>query len=200
MAKTVSNVLDTLLTNLRASGGVAYDNTTFLIPVLSRVQRTLNARLRRVLSTGLLTTTANTLIYTIREHFQDAIDIISIVDNERTLHKIPDWKELVSYDLEWLERTGPRFESFAQIGRDLLVIYPTLVPAGEGLTVNVTYSKLTDELTNEADFFELYDEDISLVILMAELVCLIHQRLFIEFQQKLPFFTESLKNHLLVIK
>ncbi|RLI53360.1 MAG: hypothetical protein DRP09_15970 [Candidatus Thorarchaeota archaeon] len=197
MAKTVSDVLSILLTRLRADGGVAYDNTTLLIPLLSRVQRTLNARLRRVLASGTFITSADTLIYTIRDQFPDAVDIIKITSGGRTLHKMKNWREYADYDTDWFKRTGTRFESYAQIGRDLLIIYPALSTAD---SVEITYSKITDELTKTTDTFELYDEDIDLVILLMELICLIHQRLFVEFKKKLPFFTKALKNHLLVLR
>lgn len=187
MAKTVDEINVILRDRLRATGTVAYTDA-FMYDLISKAQLLVNAGLGRVKTTTTLTTVAYKLVYKIADDLTSAIDIISVKDGERTIYKLDDWRQLFQYNRDWFRATGTRIEAWAQIGRDLLILYPALT---SGDSVTVYHTKLTDTLDDSTDELELPDEDIDLLLDVCEMVLHANLRQFDELKHLAERFKQD---------
>lgn len=177
MAKTAGPETELLLRRVRQYGGVACD-FDFAMQILSKCQRIVNAGRRLDTSSATLTTVANQLVYNLRDDVaSDVVDIIQIDVSGRILQKCVTFSELSAYDLDWFQATGTRFETWLQVGRDLMILYPALTSAS---SVTVTYSTLTTEYESRNDHYntaiDIEDEYFDEVLSLAEIVLLTRGR------------------------
>lgn len=177
----MANTLDILRTRLRAAGTVGIPDALGY-QIISIVQRLVNARFARVVSSYSFAVPANVTIHDIRSSITNATNIISIEQSHRTLHRLNSWRELAEYDRDWYTATGSRPECWAQIGYDLLVIYPARTTQ---YNVTIYYAKLTTEIDESADSFELPTEDEDLIYDICEILFHAHMRNYPEAGNKM---------------
>lgn len=163
---TVGEVRQILHTRLRSSVPVDIQ-----IRFLSQAQRITNAALRRVLVYGEITTEPHRLVYDLVNLLPNYIYVYSVRDGARDLDCMFDWRELRSVSRSWFRLIGPQLAAWAPIGRELLVLFPSLEVE---TTVTVVAVKLLDELTSESQDIELDDQFIPSIVDLAEV--LIHAR------------------------
>lgn len=144
----------------------------FVLDILSRVQRIINAGSQKVLVTGTLTTSANLQLYTINTEFTAGIDVIRVRSNNEDLTKVT-LQELNQLDRRWFRKVGSRFEMWAQLGRTLLVVHPALSVAS---SVEVVYSKLTTDLTADGTSLDLDADNDPMVTDLTEAILHLRQR------------------------
>ncbi len=186
MATNAGELSDILLRRVRGEGGIAFTDD-YVRNVLTLCQRTVNAFTRRIVATTTLTTLQYKLIYSMKDDLEDALVIINCEVDDRTLHRVP-WQELGQYSTSWFRATGSRFEVCAQIGYDLFVLYPALTSDS---SITVRYAKKTNKLATDTTALELPDEDLDLMLDIAEIILLLGGRNVRTAQEKIKDVTAS---------
>ena len=164
---------DVVMKRVYAYGGVAHDKS-WVISILSKCQRVINAFTGSVESSAALTVLKEKLVYVLRNELAECLDVSKVTESrtgvDHELARVTTPQELAAFDIDWFRKIdGDRYDAWLQIGRDLLIIYPSKAADG---TLTIQYTKLTDELVNNTDAFDLADEDVSPVLDLAELVLL----------------------------
>jgi len=181
MAKLAGDMRDLLLKRVRAYGGIAFDDD-WVRTLLSLCERTVNSGLRTVLATTSVTTVAEQTLYNLRSDFSDAlydaIEIVQVthtdVDGTYELRRATI-ADLFGYSATWFrDAATTRYHWYAQLGRDLLIVYPAFDSAK---TLSVTYSKQTTALSADATTMDTSDEDVPIVLDLAEIVLLLTLRI-----------------------
>ena len=197
MTKFAGPTVEILLRRIREQGGSAI-SPDFALGILSKCQRLINTGLRKVIKSVTLPTAARQLLYTYRTLLSDAIDIISLEDGIRTLTKCDNLSELSAFSNTWFRDTGSQHNTWCQIGRDLLIIYPART-ANSSLTAH--YSTLTTDLTSFSGQYntdlQLPDDDVELALAMSEIILLIHLRKTDVTDKRMKQFQETLKPFLI---
>jgi hypothetical protein len=192
MTRYAGPTTEILLRRVREEGGVAVDPTD-AIKMLSRCQRIINAGAKRVTASGTLTTFKQQLLYPYRDQLTDAVDIISVKEGNRTLHRFEALHELDAYDKTWFRKTSSQFDFWMQLGRDLLIIYPAKTSDS---SVTVIYSKLTTEYDDfDEDYntaLDLPDEDVDAALGLAEVSLLLRSRALKAAQERMKELLEDL--------
>jgi tRNA threonylcarbamoyladenosine modification (KEOPS) complex Pcc1 subunit len=177
MSRLVSDTVDILLARTRQSGGIAVD-PDFATEVLGICQQIVNTSLQRILVVASFATTGGQQLYPFSDVDTDLIDIVSIEEGNRELHQAVTLEDLSAYDSTFFTTTGASaFIGWAQMGRDYFILYPAKTAAS---SVTVTYVQATtiytdySALTTEA--MELNDEDVEMVLKLAEATLLIRAR------------------------
>ena len=171
MATSGAQLIDALARRVRDTTNFAHSRV-FLLDILNRCSYSVNASTRsKVTSVSLTPDPGKTLYAT------TAIKVIGVRDiNGRDLMETP-WQSLVLNDPSWLHRIGPQHEMFAQIGRDLLVIYPAVKAADiRALTLRVVTTPTA--LADDAVAWALPDELVPLLLDLAEVIVLFRGRVF----------------------
>lgn len=194
MSRNIGPTVEILMRRIRQEGGFALD-PNFATQIYSRCEQITNTALRRVISTDTISLARRKLLFNFRDLLPNAVDIISIVENNHEVYPVSDIKEFAVYSSTWFrDITGTSIESFMQIGRDILLIYPGQTAAR---SVSVDYVKLLTYYDNfDADYntqSELPDEDVDVAIALAELTFLLRFRLFNAFQKRLASCIQLLK-------
>ena len=195
MARNAGPTAEILLKRVREQGGVG-TSIDFAIQLLSRCQRVVNAGIGRVITSSSFTINPEQLIYKYRDSLVDAVDVVSIKDGDRTLLR-SSLADLSAYDVDWVRKVdGDRAEFWAQLGRDILVVYPGQA-AEDSLTVY--YTKLTTEVTTSgADYnteLDLAEEDVELAVGLGEVMMLARGRLLDEGGKRLERLVEEFGVH-----
>lgn len=191
MAITIETARTDVLTRVRMLGTVPY-SVTQIYRILSKCQQIINLLLGRVLDTATLTTSASTYFYDLRTEIPTAMKVVSITESNRTLRHFGSWKDFAEYSRTWLADTGTRFEAWYQLGAHLLILYPAKTGAS---SVEVTFVKAPAAMTANDDVFELADEDVPLVIDLAEILLLVSIRRYAELKLRIAAFGESIKEY-----
>jgi hypothetical protein len=193
MATTAGTVATNLIERVYATGGIAHTQA-WVITILSKTQRVANTYLRAVRSTTVLNVLAEKLIYKLRDDVPLAVDITHITETRggraEQIERLDDLLELSAYDVNWFRNiTGSRYETWTQLGRDLLVLYPAKAIAGQ---VTVHYTKLTTALAAAGTAFELPDEDVQVAKDLAEIILLARDKQIVECSNKLEQLAERI--------
>jgi hypothetical protein len=188
---TVAAARTDLLTRVRMLSTIPF-SVSNIYDILSKSQQLINFLLGKVVETNTLTTTANTYFYDLRAKLSSAMRVVSVVESDRTLNYFSSWKQFVQYSHTWLSDTDTRFEAWSQIGVNYLIIYPAKTGSS---SVEVTYVKSPTPMGTGTDLFELPDEDIPLVIDLAEIFILITIRRYKELEKALPLFVAKVKEY-----
>lgn len=193
MAKTAGNVADLILRRVYSYGGISHTQAE-VIGWLSKTQRVANAYLKKVRSSANLSTLEQKLVYKLRDDLASAIDVTRITESrtgtDEELFRVADLRELGAYNTSWFRKVdGTRFDAWAQLGRDLLIIYPG---KAAGSTLTVHYTKLTTALSAAGDAFELDDEDVHVATDLAEIMALARDKQITVCQEKIRQLSDYL--------
>jgi len=172
MAEAAGTLVSALLRRVRDPQALA-NTRDFTRSILSDCQRLINARSGRVLeTTTAFATEPMRMFYPLAASVPTAVRVVAVREGGRDLDRIT-LKQLNQISTNWFRRIGYRFEAFAEVGRDLLVIYPakTVVSA-----VDIVAVKLTDSLVNDDEATDLPDEDLHDVMELAEAILLTKMR------------------------
>lgn len=191
MAITVATARTDLLTKVRMTGTFAFDVTT-IYDILSKSQQLVNLLLSRVVDSATLTTSASTYFYDLRTEIPAAMRVLSVIESNRTLRKFSSWKKLAEYSRTWAADTGSRFEGWSPYGANQLIIYPAKSGAS---SVTVVYIKALDALSDQADTFELPDEDVPIVVDLAEIFILASLRRYKGLKMRIDSFVNFIKDY-----
>lgn len=169
--EVAGTLVNTLLQRVRDPQGAIHSRGT-VRTLLSHAQRLINAGLRATIAEATLATEPSRLIYPISALLPNVIHVESVRADDRDLADI-DWRLLWHIDGTWFRRTGDRFEGFARIGRDLLVLYPAQTVTA---SVTVIYTALTATLEGDATPTDLDDALHSPMLDLTEALLLLRAR------------------------
>jgi hypothetical protein len=180
MAITAGAAADILMERVRAEGGVAFDKDAVVV-LLSYCQKMLNYSFGILKTTTIKTIVAGTLLYEYGALLAYT-RILRITENDRLLFEAKSPQELESYARSYSAAAvaaATRFEVWCQLGYNYICFFPILT---SDVDVAITYvtdtATLTSYTTHYNTALELPDDDIELVIGLAELVLLIQARLY----------------------
>lgn len=171
MSEVAGTLIDVVLQRTRDPQGAA-NSRAFTMSMLSQAQRFVNAQRRAVLETTALTTEPYRLVYPIKALLPNSVKIEGVKVGDKDLVPTP-WETLIYSEDGWWRAVGDSFETFTQIGRDLLVVHPALEVAS---SVDVVYTKLTNDLTSEGNATELDDSELPFVLDLTESLLLLRDR------------------------
>lgn len=192
MARQIGPTVEILLRRVRQEGS-PFISEDFATTVYSRCEQVINAYTQRVTASTSLSTPKEKLLFQYRIEIPDAIDILNVRESNRRVERCNNLMDLAAYDIDWFRNiTGTRFESWCQLGRDILILYP-----GQAVTssVDIKYVKLLT-LRDDFDLYyntdsELPDEDIEMALGLAELVLLASFRQTVEIPNNIKDFIET---------
>ena len=181
MPVTMDNAANVLLLRVRGTGGYAH-TLAEAKEILAVSQSILNVGLKRIIESDTLTTLKNQQIYSIPDNLPDAQLIVGVQDTY-DLSEV-SLKELSAYDSDWHRATRDSHQTWTQVGRELLIIYPAKTANG---TVTVEYVKSLYSTTDDIAF---ENDDLEMLYVMAEAFVLLKQRKFNELESRLKFLEE----------
>ena len=173
MATVAGPLTDIILQRVRDPQALAHSRA-FVRTILTHVQRAVNARQRFLVSTSTLTTQPYKAVYPIAPLVTTGIRVTGVRDASRSLEFVP-WMNFWYTARGWHRQVGGRLQAWSLIGRDLLLLWPTLDRAS---SVTLVHPTLTGEVVNDAHVMEVPDEAIPLVTDLCEVVLLAVQRDF----------------------
>jgi hypothetical protein len=127
---------------LRDPANIAYPRAQ-LLRYLDHTQRVLNAYFKFAVTTvqpaqALLHTYSPLyVVTTITGDTPASIERVRFLG--RTIDRIPDWRQLVQQDPNWLVTSGQRLHLWTTIGKDYLVLYPRLTTLPATGDVEIVY-------------------------------------------------------------
>ena len=134
MTTTAGVIVTEVLRRVRDEAGAGHSRS-FALDIISHAQRIINRFIGSVTTTGTLTLQPKKLIYDLTGTFTDALVVTEASYRGEELIKT-NFKFLTNVDITWPRTIKGEPEVFAQIGLDLLLIYP--VPVDPDV-VNLTY-------------------------------------------------------------
>jgi hypothetical protein len=132
--------------------------------MISYAQWYINAGTRDTLVTTPLVTSPRQMFYTITPLLTQCLRIEAVRQGGRDL-KETTIRELCHVSTHWFRDTGPQFEMYALVGRDLLVVYPGV---SIGVSLDVVQTKLTTVMSNDSVAYELRDDSALATLDLAE--------------------------------
>lgn len=178
MARLVSDTVDILRTRVRQLGEIAI-NEDVATEILGICQQIANIALQRVTTSTAFATTGGQQLYTTRTDIaSDVADLVSISEGNRELNEVENLEDLSAYDVDWFSATAAaNFLAWAKFGRDYFIVYPAKTGASSVNVVYVTDTTIyTDYSALTTEEMEVSDEDVELVLKLAEAVLLIRAR------------------------
>lgn len=166
-------VVDVVLNRVR-DAGASGASRALVLSILSETQRIANLLGRYVIQTTTLNTVANKQVYRISSELSGAARVLNVTEGGRDLSEVR-WQSLFALDRNWRKTTNSRFELWAVVGRELLIVHPAKTTAS---SVDVSHVKLLDPLTSETQATELDDEELVEAIEFAVILLLLRQRTF----------------------
>jgi len=191
MSTTVEAARTDLLTRVRMTGVVAF-SVTNIYGIISKCEQLVNLLLHRVVDTETLTTTLGIRIYDMRDDLPSAMRVISVTESDRTLRYLGSWKNFAEYSRTWRSDYSTRFEAWGRMGATHLIVWPGKVGAS---SVEVTFVKAIAAMTANDHTFELPDEDVDLVIDLAEIFLLVALHRYTELNLRITSFAERVKRY-----
>ena len=158
--------IDLLRKRTRTEGVVPHSDA-FMLDVLSKAQRMVNARKQHVLVEEAFNTSPYQIVYDLRTTFPDAIDIVRIEKSEVRLIHLANWRQLWLMSSGWFRQTGTTARVWSKIGRTHFIIWPGVATA---YSVSVLYSKLCNKLEEDGTALEVGDDEMHEVLRVAEMV------------------------------
>lgn len=142
--------------------------------LFSRAQQVINGAFDSTIVVQAMSTAPTLSVYNFERiaPANDVLRIKSVRVDTRDLSRI-DFERLKQIDNHWFARSGRRFETFAVLGRRILVIHPQQPVAS---TVNVVYTQQLPVLGTDADTVNLPDDQIPSLTKLVEALILLKQR------------------------
>jgi len=190
MAQPCGPLIDIVLSRVFDPAGVG-TSRNIVRDLLSRSQQVVNGALESTLTNQAMNTQPELQVYNF-ERIAPANDVLRIKgvrDGTRDLSK-SDFTRLKHISSRWFARTGRRFETFAVLGRGLLIVHPQ-----QGITnsVNVIYVQQLAKLNAESDTVGLPDDQMPTLTRMVEALILLKQRDLTNLQVTIQDLTTQLQ-------
>lgn len=168
---TAGTYVDIVMRRTRDPNAVGLTRA-FVRDLISRSQRMVNAQMRTVKESLTLATNPNQQFYPVTINAPASVRVEYVREGDRDLRKVTI-QELSEADTKWFRKVADRFELWAPVGRDQIVVHPAKAITS---SVEVIYTKLTDELIDDTILAELPEDDMTHVLDLAEMLTLLKQR------------------------
>lgn len=193
---TVGSLVDRVLELVR-DPNAALNSRAFVRSILTHTQWAVNNRRRAFENGTILTTKAFQQVYLVINEIPLGVKIQAVrargggisVSEERDLERV-SLKSLAHIDLNWFGKVGPRIEVFATVGRNILILYPTL---DSDSTVRIISSSKITAFSDDADTVTLTDEDSLPMIDLAQIILLIRARVTGTLKTKIEELAERMR-------
>jgi hypothetical protein len=174
MAVEAGTLVDRVLQRIRDERATGTART-LVRAVMTHAQRLVNGKLGLVIRDLAFPTVAYQGVYPLATLAPTALRVLGVQQGPRDLTEVP-WQEFAYERRTWLRDARSRYESYALIGRNMLVLYPTLAEPG---SVSLRVAVLTIDLASDASEIELPDEYHPLLVDLTSAVLLVRQRTFL---------------------
>lgn len=164
---------DTVLQRIYDAGGVATSRAN-VWDMLSRCQQLVNAAFDSIVITLDFPTGPRQQVFTLTDIAPDVLKVLSVRDQHRDLSVIP-FNRLKHISVHWFGQSGPRWETFAKVGKTMLVVHPMKLSAD---TLTLVYDQILPVLGGDLDVCPLPDDQIPVLTKLTEAMLLLRQRNF----------------------
>lgn len=171
MAELVGPILDVLSERVRDPQCTATSRDQMRL-ILSWAQRLVNAKNETIIETATVTTNPQRILYTFEAHLPNAIRIKSIRQDDRDLPRV-ELRALKGVDTKWFRQVGAHFDEWCMVGRDAFIVVPVV---DKQVDLSVRYVKLLDALTSDAQELELRVDEVSEMLILAEIFVNLRRR------------------------
>lgn len=159
--------------------------------LLSRSSQVINAAFDSTLAMAPLTVPPNLQVFNFERiaPANDVLRIKAVRQNHRDLSRI-DFNRLKMISSRWFGRSGRRFETFAVLGRRILIVHPQRATGGQ---VDVVYAQQLPPLNADGDQVNLPSDNIPPLLKLTEALVLLKQRDLDKLKPLLDGLTTELK-------
>ncbi len=186
MANPIGPIITTVLQRVRDPQGTA-SSRDFVRKILSHAQRILNSELADAVETIDLITQPGLMFYDLSGFIPNSMNVVEVEYEFQTLPRT-DLNQLRGTDPNWSRTRGSQYNAYAQVGKNLLILYPALSVQS---TVTVRFVKDTGILQNESEEISLLNDHLPLLDAVAEAVLLLKQRDLPEAKKRLDMFSNE---------
>jgi len=190
MPETVETLVDATLRRIRDTGAIANPRATVRL-ALSGAQQVVNIGTSAQVQSGIITTNAEQLIYQLSSTAAQIGRVLGVAHESRELNWI-EWEQLKNFDADWWRRTGPQFQAWSMIGRDLLIIYPALTGAN---TVQVSYVRTPAVIADDSEQAQIRDDEVTIMVDIAEVLLRVRARQLSGLTNLIDMIEGSVKLH-----
>src|SRR5216684_9073969 len=173
MPATAGTMTDTVLQRIYDAGGVATARAN-VWDMLSRCQQLVNAALDSIIVALNFSTGPRQQVFTLTDIAPDVMKVLRVRDQHRDLSEI-QLRELKYISPRWFGQSGSRWETFAKIGKTMLVVHPMKLSAD---SLTLVYTQILPRLGGDLDVCPLSDDQIPLLTKLTEAMLLLRQRNF----------------------
>lgn len=172
MTVAAHDLIDQVLQRVRDPQGTTASRE-FVLKLLSSAQQLLNAKTGYVTDEATLVTEPLRCFYPIQALLPQSQKVMYVRDaSDRDLLPVT-WRSFWYMKRGWPREVAERLQLWSTVGRDVLVLWPTL-RASE--TVTVVSAKLTTPLVNEHESPELPDNLLPMLVDLTEVLTLLKMR------------------------
>jgi len=162
-------------------------SSAVLTRFLDHTQRLVNYHFSLILNTTAFIPSARRTLYLNSAISANIAHIETVRQGGRELFEVP-WHSLVHNDPKWYRAVGKRYEMFARVGNDMVVIYPSLATP---LSVDVVYTRNPAALTGAPGDVTVPNEYVTIVSDMTEVLALLRGRRLAEANARAASILES---------
>src|SRR5689334_12944606 len=127
MPATAGTMTDTVLQRIYDAGGVATARPN-VWDMLSRCQQLVNAAFDSIVVTLDFSTGPRQQVFTLTDIAPDVLKVLSVRDQHRDLSEI-EFRQLKHISVHWFGQSGIRWETFAKVGKSMIVVHPMKLSA-----------------------------------------------------------------------
>ena len=178
MATQAGELVDRVLQLVRDEHGAGTPRA-MVRRFMTHAQWLANAKLGLVIADAPFPTVARQSIYPLHELAPSCLRVVGVQEDGRDLTEVK-WQEFAYLHRGWLRDQSWRYESFALVGRDLLVLYPA---RREDSLVTLRVAKRCAPLTSDQTDIELPEKYNPLLIDLTTALVLVRMRTFLPLQE-----------------
>lgn len=175
MPSPAGPLVDTILQRVYDPLGAATTRPQ-VFDLLSRCQQIVNAAFDSVVVNLAFNTGPRQQVFTLSEiaPADDVLKVLSVRDKHRDLSEVP-FNRLKHISARWFGQSGPRWETFAKLGKTMIVVHP-MKQSADSLTL--VYTQALPPLLGDADICPLPNDQIPTLTKLVETLLLLRQRNF----------------------
>lgn len=183
-------MIDTVLGRVFDPAGTGTSRDT-VRDLLGRAAQVINAAFDSTIVSASMPTSPNLQVYNFERiaAANDVLRIKAVRRANRDLSRI-DFSRLKQISMRWFGRSGRRFETFAVLGRRILIVHPQQSAAS---SINVVYTQQLPRLNVDADTVNLPSDNIPPLLKLTEALVLLKQRDLDKLKPLLDELTAELK-------
>lgn len=166
-------LLDVCTRRVRGEGGLAHSES-LVLAILSKCQAVVNCNKQSLVSSVVVSTIPRKLFYALSDIIPDAIDILDVQYEDKSLACIPNYDFIaMSCGYSWFRSIADHPQSWCQIGKSLLALWPG---CERSVNVTVRYIKEPTKFVNRNVTLEIKNEHFADLERLGEISLLLRQR------------------------